>query len=81
MDEILILDEGKGVIVSVFRSYDKEYNQGYTIYTRFAGTDVYSNRVYDGASLAMSDARTIFYLLNGLNQLMDSPTMGARVTE
>jgi hypothetical protein len=74
MDEILILDEGNGVIVSVIASWNK-----FAIYTRFAGTDVYSNRTYDSGSLAISDARTIFYLLNGLNQLMDGPVLGAMV--
>lgn len=76
MNEILVMNgEKNNVIVSVVADED------ITIYTRFAGTDVWSNQRYDSVSKAISDARTLFHLLNGLDELMQQPYFGNRVTK
>ena len=64
MDRILYLEDGD-MAVSVFADYPV-----YKIYTYFASREVWSERKYLEPSKAISDARTIFYLLNGIGELM-----------
>jgi hypothetical protein len=69
MDNILHLSDDK-VIVNVF-AYRTKNQSTYEIRTYFADQNVKSGREYNSAALAMSDARTLFYLLNGISELMN----------
>jgi len=57
------------VTVTAEQIYPNEAN--YEIHTFFAGQDIKSGRNYQSASQAMSDARAVFFLLNGVSQLMN----------
>jgi hypothetical protein len=69
MKPILELGENK-IFVGVYEGPDFRY----TIETYFAGVTVKSNIEYKSPNLAISDARTIFYLLNGLGEILNRVT-------